>query len=75
MFDDGVGDGAGQGGEPGPVIPRRHADRIAGQLAVGEPFGVLPAALDQGVHQRVTIAGSENRGQVTRFEAGRVPTS
>ncbi|CFE77105.1 Uncharacterised protein [Mycobacterium tuberculosis] len=45
----------GQGGEPVPILLGRHPDGVAGQLAFGEPVGVVSAAFDQRVNQRVAV--------------------
>ena len=47
--------------EPLPVLGARHADRVALELACGQPVRVLSPALDECVHQRVTIAGVKAR--------------
>lgn len=60
-----VGQLSGQRGEPLAVVGRRHPDRVGGQLLRGEPVGVLSAALDQGVDQRVAVAG---------LDTGQIPT-
>lgn len=60
---DGVGELGGQGREPGAVVGGGHPDRVAGQLPLGEPVGVLPAPLDQGVDQGVAVV---------RLDAGQV---
>ena len=61
-----VGEFVGQGGEPRAVILGGHPNRVAGQLTVGEPVGVLSAAFDQGVDQRVAV-GVLDTGQVAHL--------
>ena len=58
-----VGQFGGQSGEPVAIVLGGHPDRVAGQLPFGEPVGVLSAAFDQRVDQRVAVAG---------FDAGQV---
>ncbi len=57
VLDDRVGEFCWQRGEPVAVVLGRHPDRVACQLPLGEPVGILAAALDQRVHQRVAVAG------------------
>lgn len=64
MLDDGVGEFGWQGREPRAVFRGGHADRVAGQLAFGEPVGVLAAAFDQRVNQGVAVVRLD-AGQVT----------
>ncbi len=52
---DRIGEFGGQGGEPRAVVLGGHPDRIARQLPVGEPVGVLAATLDQRVHEGVAV--------------------
>ena len=48
----------GQGGEPGPVVGGGHPDRVVlERILVQSQSASLAAALDQGVHQGVTIFG------------------
>ena len=42
-------------GEPFPVFRRRNANRVARQLFLGQPFGILAAGLDQCVNESVAI--------------------
>ncbi len=69
VLDDRVGQFAGERGEPGAVVACRHADRVALQLALGQPVRVLPAAFDQRVDQRVTVPGLQP-GHVADAVAG-----
>ena len=57
----GVGQLGGQRREPLPIVLGGHPDRVAGQLVLGQPVGVLAAALDQRVDQRVAVAGVDAR--------------
>ncbi len=57
MRDHRVGELARQRGKPVAVGQRRHPDRISDQLPFGEPVGVLAAARDQRVDQRVPVLG------------------
>ena len=69
MLDDGVGELAGQRGEPVAIVLGGHPDRIARELSVGEPVRILAAALDQRVHQRVAVLGVD-AGDVADAVAG-----
>ena len=69
MLDDRVGEFGGQRGEPFTVVRGGQPDWIALQLAVGQPVGVLAAALDQGVHERVPVLRVD-AGDVTDLVAG-----
>ena len=62
----GLGELVGQGGEPFAVILGGHPNRVAGELALGEPVGVLSAAFDQRVDQRVAV-GVLDTGQVAHL--------
>ena len=57
----GFGEFVGQGGEPVAVILGGHPNGVAGQLAVGEPVGILSAAFDQRVNQGVAVTGFDAR--------------
>ena len=46
--------------EPFAITRRRDTDRPGGHLGVGEPVGVQSPALDQRVHQRVTVTAGQS---------------
>ena len=52
---DALAEVVGQRVEPAPVLRGRDPDRVAGQLLLGQPVGVLAAGLDQRVDQRVAV--------------------
>ena len=56
--------------EPAAVRLGADPDGVAGELLLGEPVRVLPAGLDQGVDQRVTVPGRDPR-EVSGVVAGR----
>ena len=64
-----VGQLGGQRREPLAVACGRDPDRVAGQLTVGEPVGVLAAAFDERVHQGVTVS-SVDAGDLADAVAG-----
>ncbi len=52
-----LGELCGQRAEPGAIVLGGQSNRITHQLDFGEPVGVLAAALDQRVNQRVAVLG------------------
>ena len=52
---DALAEVVGQRVEPARVGRRGDPDRVAGQLLLGQPVGVLPAGVDEGVDQRVPV--------------------
>jgi hypothetical protein len=58
----------GEFGVPAAVVGRRDADRVAGQLLLGQPVLVVAAGLDEGADQFVAVAGGEARHLGVRAE-------
>ncbi len=61
VLDHRIGELGRQRREPLPVLLGGHPNRVAHQLVLTQPGGVLPTAFDQRVHERVAIACVDSR--------------